>query len=132
MRSRTSALTRRGTSRNSLPAKARPFFFWGANQHHDCLCSAVCASNVLLLHCCFWPLVMILCNFSCIVAVCCSVLQCVVVRCSVLWCPLVTRSCSSGCIVASFMCVRILYYRVAKTHRIPYLCRSFSTKVTYI
>jgi len=24
------------------------------------------------------------------------------------------------------------YYRVAKTHRIPYLYRSFSTKVTYI
>jgi len=23
-------------------------------------------------------------------------------------------------------------YRVAKTHRIPYLCRSFSAKVTYI
>ena len=25
-----------------------------------------------------------------------------------------------------------LLYRVAKTHRIPYLCRSFSAKVTYI
>ena len=24
------------------------------------------------------------------------------------------------------------YYRVAKSHRIPYLCRSFSAKVTYI
>jgi len=24
------------------------------------------------------------------------------------------------------------FYRVAKTHRIPHLCRSFSAKVTYI
>ena len=27
---------------------------------------------------------------------------------------------------------RLILYRVAKTHRIPYLYRSFSAKVTYI
>jgi len=32
----------------------------------------------------------------------------------------------------SYINTRFTYYRVAKTHRIPYLYRSFSAKVTYI
>ena len=34
--------------------------------------------------------------------------------------------------VVFFMCARICLYRVVKTHRIPYLYRSFPAKVTYI
>jgi len=31
-----------------------------------------------------------------------------------------------------YICIRTYMYRVAKTHRIPYLYRTFSAKVTYI
>ena len=96
------------------------------------------------------------------VAVCCSVLQCgafVLVSCSVLpvsiiW-PLLGCSNSRFCVhvhvrVSTYararMCVCVYVcasvrgcalvcahtYRVAKTHRIPYLYRSFSAKEPYI
>ena len=35
-------------------------------------------------------------------------------------------------VATPFVCEKTLWYRVAKTHRIPYLYRSFSAKVTYI
>ena len=40
--------------------------------------------------------------------------------------------CVAGRCVWSFIYTRIYWYRVAKTHRIPYLYRSFCAKVTYI
>ena len=93
------------------------------------------------------------------VAVCCSALQCVVACCNVLQCVIreyVCRSrapihtyphrwtnspmricmCIYGCVwtihLCGYVCVCTHTYRVAKTHRIPYLYRSFSAKVTYI
>ena len=60
------------------------------------------------------------------VVVCCSVLQCFEMCCSVL-------QCVAGCdFKLSRWLVCVLCYRVAKAHRIPYLYRSFSAKVTYI
>jgi len=71
------------------------------------------------------------------VAVCGSVWQCVAVCGSVLqrvegvYC---TRACVKKKKMFSNMSTffNIILYRVAKTHRIPYLYRSFSAKETYI
>jgi len=81
-------------------------------------------------------------RYSYRVAVCCSVLQCVAqccnvlepqnrvaVCCSVLQC--VAVCCSALQSVAMFLSRRRYSYRVAKTHRMPHLYRSFSAKETY-
>jgi len=74
--------------------------------------------------------VVVCCSVLQCVAVCCSVLQCVAVCCSVLQC--VTVCCSVLHTRRASVCVWNIAYRVATTHRIPYLYRSFSAKVTYI
>ena len=42
------------------------------------------------------------------------------------------RPCLQCCRYTAMTCLSICTHRVAKTHRIPYLCRSLSAKVTYI
>jgi len=89
----------------------------------------------------FAPCVAACCSASQCVAVCCSVLQCVAVCCSMLQCVAVCCSvlqCIVVCcsvlqyVVVAWEVFHPVLYRVAKTHRIPYLYRSFSAKVTYI
>jgi len=106
-----------------------------------CLWDHVCVYMIMCMYIsscvCVWDNVYIceIVGIICIVrvlSVCCSVLHCVAVCCSVLQCVAVcwhhmhhegslTRFSRSG-----------ICYRVAKTHRIPYLYRSFSAQVTYI
>jgi len=87
------------------------------------------------------------------VAMCCSVLQCVALCCSVLQCDamwyIVERRARANmrahihkrthihiirvfAFLFNYVCEDVCVYRVAKTHRIPYLYRSFSAKVTCI
>ena len=93
--------------------------------------------------------VAVCCSVLQYVAVCCSVLQCVAVCCSALQCAAV---CGQYAVVSTTTCVDVMshtcakvydacvdvthtcqsVYRVAKTHRIPYLYRLFSAKEPYI
>jgi len=97
-------------------------------QSVKCLYTIVSADNSLserIVAC----LVAVCCSVLQCVAVCCSVLQCVAVCCSVLQCASQRQWWTRGnCVLGGY----IGGYRVAKTHRMPYLYRSFSAKVTYI
>jgi len=97
-----------------LPLKVSHFFFVSQN---------VCMHT-------FWDLSrsissihthsMMCCSVLQYVAVCCRALQCVAVRCSVLQCVEWHSTCN-----ASIHTHSMRYYRVAKTHRMPYLIDHF-------
>jgi len=118
-------------------------------------CAAVCCSvlQCVAVCCSVLQCVAVRCSVLQCVAVCYSVLHCVTVRCSVLQCvaplrqPLLvsmkrnigtphtaphykTHNNTSDKAPTNKSCSlsRQLLYRVAKTHRMPYLCRSLSTK----